>query len=470
MKILLNVNGKRLQLYVPPLERRLDVLRADLGLTAAKEGCGEGECGACAVIMDGRLVDSCLVPAFQTYGRSIRTAEGLGDVSDPDPVQKAFVEGGAVQCGFCTPGMAMAARALLDVNPSPDRNEIRIGLSGNLCRCTGYERIIQSVERAAKGVERPLTAAAEPPAAASSPDGSPAEVLSGVPADDPVRVFFPADLDEALALLAEHGPALEPVAGATDFSVETELGLKTATAVLDISRLPRLRGIREEAGSLIIGGAVTFAELAMDPLAGRLAPSLVTAAMQVGAPAVRNRATLAGNIVTGSPCADSVPPLMAMGAEAVLSSAGSERVVPLDGFYLGYRETALRCGELLTAIRVPAQPAGARQFFFKAGARLAQSIAKVSLAARIRLDSDRTLRDVRIAAGSVAPTVILLTSASELLEGRVLDAGNLESVAAELAAAVAAEVAPIDDVRSTADYRRRVAGNLAARFLRGLPV
>jgi len=465
MKILLNVNGNRLQLDVPPLKRLLDVLREDLGLTAAKEGCGEGECGACAVIMDGRLVDSCLVPAFQAHGRSIRTAEGLGDVSDPDPVQKAFVEGGAVQCGFCTPGMAMAARALLDVNPSPDRNEIRTGLSGNLCRCTGYERIIQSVERAATGVARPLTAAAELPTA-----GFPAEVLSGVSADDPVRVFFPADLEEALALLAEHGPALEPVAGATDFSVEIELGLKAATAVLDISRLPRLRGIREEAGSLIIGGAVTFAELAMDPLAGRLAPSLVTAAMQAGAPAVRNRATLAGNIVTGSPCADSVPPLMAMGAEAVLSSAGSERVVPMDGFYLGYRETAMRCGELLTAIRVPAQPAGARQFFFKAGARLAQSIAKVSLAARIRLDSDRTLRDVRIVAGSVAPTVILLTSVSALLEGRVLDADNLESVAAELAEAVAAEVEPIDDVRSTADYRRRVAGNLAARFLRGLPV
>ena len=150
MKIDLTVNGQPRQLDVPPLARLLDILRLELGLTGTKEGCGEGECGACTVLLDGEAVCSCLVPACQLDGATVRTIEGLETASgELDPLQRAFVEGGAVQCGFCTPGMVLAARALLDRDPDPDEREIRTALSGNLCRCTGYTKIIASVQRAA---------------------------------------------------------------------------------------------------------------------------------------------------------------------------------------------------------------------------------------------------------------------------------------------------------------------------------
>lgn len=461
MRIETTVNGRSLQLEVPPLKRLLDVLREDLGLRAAKEGCGEGECGACAVIIDGRLVNSCLVPAFQLHGRSVRTAESLGDSGNPDPVQAEFVRGGAVQCGFCTPGMVMAARALLDANPDPDRERIRVALSGNLCRCTGYEQIITAVERAAAGLRPP---APEPQPA--EPAMQPLAVAEG----DKVAVHTPDDLRGALDLLAEFGGDLKPVAGATDFCVETAAGAAPPPAVMDISRLSELRGIRMEEGTLVLGGGVTFAELAFDRGAGQAAPSLVAAATLVGAPAVRNRATLAGNIVTGSPCADSVPPLLTLDAEVVLAGAAGERRVPLADFYKGYRETVMRPDELLVAVRVPPRPAGAILSFRKAGARRAQSIAKASLAARARIDDRGALRDVRLAAGSVAPTAILLPRTASLLEGAPFAAADRPELMARAAESAADEVVPIDDVRSTAAYRRRVIGNLVARFLAELPV
>ncbi|PIV80492.1 molybdopterin dehydrogenase, partial [bacterium CG17_big_fil_post_rev_8_21_14_2_50_64_8] len=149
MKIVCTVNGQRRELDVRPMRRLLDVLREDLGLTGTKEGCGEGECGACAVHVDGRLMNACQMPVFQAHGRGIVTIEGLGDRDHPDPLQAAFVETGGVQCGFCTPGLLMASRALLNASPQPTETEIREGLAGNLCRCTGYGRVIEAVQLAA---------------------------------------------------------------------------------------------------------------------------------------------------------------------------------------------------------------------------------------------------------------------------------------------------------------------------------
>ena len=146
----LKVNGKVYTVEIEEDMRLLDVLRDKLGLTGTKEGCGEGECGACTVIMDGETVDSCLVMAFQAEGKEIITIEGLEDEDGIHPIQKAFIEEGAVQCGFCTPGMVLSAKALLDKNSSPDRKQIKEAISGNLCRCTGYNKIVNAVEKASK--------------------------------------------------------------------------------------------------------------------------------------------------------------------------------------------------------------------------------------------------------------------------------------------------------------------------------
>lgn len=148
-EIRLKINGVEQQVLVAPWQSLLDVLREELGLTGTKKGCNEGECGACTVLLDGKPVNACLVLAVKADGREVTTVEGLAGPGGLHPLQQAFVEEGAVQCGFCTPGMLMAAKALLDTNPCPDEREIRAALAGNLCRCTGYVRIVRAVQRAA---------------------------------------------------------------------------------------------------------------------------------------------------------------------------------------------------------------------------------------------------------------------------------------------------------------------------------
>ena len=154
MKIRFRINGRNTEVDVDPMKRLLDVLREDLGLTGTKEGCAKGECGACSVIVDGKLVDSCLYPAAQAQGKEITTIEGISDGRKLHPVQQSFIEEGAVQCGFCTPGMVLAAKALLDRNPQPSDLEIRQALAGNLCRCTGYSKIIKAVKKTAIKLRR----------------------------------------------------------------------------------------------------------------------------------------------------------------------------------------------------------------------------------------------------------------------------------------------------------------------------
>jgi carbon-monoxide dehydrogenase small subunit len=156
-----SVNGDPVEVVAPGMRRLLDVLREDLALTGTKEGCGEGECGACTVLLDGAVVDSCLVPVCQVDGSAVETVEGLappgglpGDVARLDTLQSAFLEAGGAQCGICTPGMLMAARAYIDAGGGPDEDAIRESIAGNLCRCTGYTKIVEAIAIAASSADR----------------------------------------------------------------------------------------------------------------------------------------------------------------------------------------------------------------------------------------------------------------------------------------------------------------------------
>jgi carbon-monoxide dehydrogenase small subunit len=146
----MTVNGRPVTVDAPPLARLLDVLRLDLGLTGTKEGCGEGECGACTVLVDGLPVNSCLVAAGQCVGRRVDTVEGLAPGPELSPLQRCFVEHGGAQCGICTPGMLVAAEALLRHTPRPNAAQVREAIAGNLCRCTGYQRIVDAILEAAE--------------------------------------------------------------------------------------------------------------------------------------------------------------------------------------------------------------------------------------------------------------------------------------------------------------------------------
>lgn len=152
IRIRFRVNGQDAELAVDPMATLLEVLRRQLGLTGTKKGCDAGDCGACTVIMDGKAILSCLTPAMQAAGREIITVEGLSCNGELHPLQKAFIECGAVQCGFCTPGMLLSAKALLDQNPNPTREEVRMAISGNLCRCTGYKKVIDAVMLASERI------------------------------------------------------------------------------------------------------------------------------------------------------------------------------------------------------------------------------------------------------------------------------------------------------------------------------
>jgi len=149
-RIRMVVNGEPCEVYAEAGATLLEVLRDDLGLTGTKRGCGSGECGACTVILDGRAVNSCLTLAVRARGKSVLTIEGLANGPELHPIQEAFLEHGGLQCGFCTPGMIMSAKALLDENPNPTEEEVKAGIAGNLCRCTGYVKIVESILAAAE--------------------------------------------------------------------------------------------------------------------------------------------------------------------------------------------------------------------------------------------------------------------------------------------------------------------------------
>ena len=148
--ISLTINNEEYELAVAPNQTLLEVLRYELRLTGTKQGCGVGDCGTCTVIMDGKPVNSCLVLAVQANGRHILTIEGLQTDQGLHPIQQAFVDDGAIQCGFCSPGMILTAKSLLDQNPKPNESEIRMAISGNLCRCTGYQKIVEAIQHASE--------------------------------------------------------------------------------------------------------------------------------------------------------------------------------------------------------------------------------------------------------------------------------------------------------------------------------
>ncbi|MBD3334760.1 MAG: 2Fe-2S iron-sulfur cluster binding domain-containing protein [Candidatus Eisenbacteria bacterium] len=438
MLIEITVNSRPERLDVPPLRRLLDILRDDLHLTGAKEGCGEGECGACAVLLDGRLVNACLIPAVQADGCAVTTIEGLGRRTQPDPVQAAFMAEGAVQCGFCTPGMILAARALLDANSRPVRDEIRAALAGNLCRCTGYESIIRAVERAA--------------------ERKPAGTHAGTPAPHIAR---PLPLTTVLERLRDADSPATPIAGATDVMTQRKMGVAAGGEPIDILRVPELHGVAVRDGAIELGAATTLAEIAADASIGAALPALREMALLFGAPAIRNRATLGGNLATASPAADAPPVLLALDAAVEIAGPAGRRSIAMNEFFAGYRTTVLAPGELSVKVRAPVPAHGSYQRFYKVGPRQAQAIAKVSAACLARCDAGGRLRDVRLACGSVAPVPLRIDAAMEFLEGRMLSAAAAE----EAARLVENAIQPIDDVRSTAAYRGQVAGNLVARFL-----
>jgi carbon-monoxide dehydrogenase small subunit/xanthine dehydrogenase small subunit len=440
LDIAFTLNHRPQRLRVRSDQRLLDVLRDDLRLTGAKEGCGKGECGACTVLLDGMAVDACLMLAYQADGAIVETIEGLADAGRLHPIQDAFVEDGASQCGICIPGMVLAAKACLDHNPEPTREDIRRGLAGNLCRCTGYSKIVAAVTDAAvrPAPRRPATAAA--PMAPT--------------------YFRPQSLEEALEILAQRTGEVRPLAGGTDVLVKAKDGLVRRSALFDLTAVPELKGIEEKTDHVWIGAATTHTEMIESPALERWVPALPRACAVIGGPQIRNRGTLGGNLANASPAADTVPPLYAADAVVELVSVSSRRDVPIAELFTGPRQSVLAPDELIVGVRVPKR-AGVRGTFLRLGQRQAQAISKVSLAAAMTFKNGRP-DWVRVALGAVAPTVIRAPETEKALMG-----GGYEALV-KAKQAIVEEVRPIDDLRSSREYRRAMAAVLLERAVRSL--
>lgn len=452
MQISFFINGRRRSVETAPLARLLDLIRDGLGLKGCKEGCGEGECGACSVIMDGRLVNACMVPAIQAAGSEILTIEGLGGESNLDALQRAFLDEGAVQCGFCTPGMILAARTLLESAPAPNPEDTKTALSGNLCRCTGYARIHAAVDRAAREGYRPVPSGKNT-CRADAPEFRP--VFSDREKD---RFFRPAALPEALDILARH-PDLTLLAGGTDIGPDRKNGKIKPTGAMDLFRLLELNLLERTESEIHIGACVTDTDMMECAFLREELPALHAAAARSAAPAIRNRASIGGNLCTASGAADLPVALMALGASVILRSRAGERSLPVEAFLKGYRKPDLRPGEILVEIRVPRPPKTSRQVFYKRGSRAALTLSRVSVALYVEMEQGRITR-CRAAAGSMSPVPVRLSGLEASLSGK---APGPETIA-EAVGAVRAELNP----RRSPEFRRAIAGNLVRRFLESL--
>jgi carbon-monoxide dehydrogenase medium subunit len=273
-------------------------------------------------------------------------------------------------------------------------------------------------------------------------------------------------LDEALRVLAERAPAARIIAGGTDLILELERGVRRGVeSLVDVTRIPGLDGIALGAdGYVHLGPLVTHNHCAVSPLLRQYGLPLALAAYEVGAPQIRNRGTVAGNIITGSPANDTITPLMALDARLTLRSARGERLVPLSAFYTGVRRTVMQPDEMLVDIAFPALQPGERGTFVKLGLRRAQAIAVVNAAAALAFAGDGAVKTARIALGAVTPVIVRAAAAEAFLAGKTLDEETIAR-AAELAVAAAS---PIDDVRGSAGYRREMVRVCVARGLRAL--
>ena len=455
------INGTVREFDGPPHTNALDFLRGQ-GLTGAKEGCAEGECGACAIMVARpdesggtrwTSVNSCLLPAAALDGGEVVTSEGLADGDSVHPVQEEMAVRGGSQCGYCTPGFisSMAAEYY-----RPDRCEDGFdlhSLSGNLCRCTGYRPIRDAANALGQpAADDPLAARRDRPApSARATDYQRADTATGTIG----RYRRPSTLAEAASILSAD-PEVTVVAGATDWGVEVNIKGARGKNILAVDRLEEMRGIRRTDSFVELGASHTLSELERElagdiPLLGKLFP-------QFASRLIRNGATIGGNLGTGSPIGDTPPALLALEAELVLTSVRGSRTVALADYFTGYRQTVREADELITAIRIPL-PLSPLTSFQKIAKRRFDDISSVAIGYAVDIQ-DGLIAKARIGLGGVAATPLRATATEALLEGRPW---TLETVHAA-AETLAAEGTPMDDHRASAKYRTAMLRSSLERF------
>jgi xanthine dehydrogenase small subunit len=444
----------------PPSMTVLDWLRTRAHLTGTKEGCAEGDCGACTIVLgrpiNGSLrfqaVNSCLMMLPQIDNCAVLTVEGLAAVDGAlHPVQQALVDADATQCGFCTPGFAMAMFAFHHGGEPADDALVHEALAGNLCRCTGYRPIVTACRRIAHGPADRFVA--DLPALT--------DALAALPRCGDYRhgaqtCLMPRSLDALFAAMAQVPDAVL-LAGGTDLGVRVSKEREALPAVIALGGVAELRRIKADAGAIEIGGAVTYTEAL--PQLDLHFPAFGALVRRIGSRQIRNLGTIAGNLATASPIGDTIPCLIALDATITLVSGDGERVLPVESFITGYRKTVLAPGEVIASIRIPLLASGEEFAAYKVCKRFDQDISSVVAAFRLERRAGKVVT-LHAAYGGMAHRAMRATSLEAALRGRPWTPAWL----ADVEALLARDFTPITDHRGGAAYRLRAAAGLLRRF------
>ena len=428
----------------------LEFVRDVSCLSGTKEACREGECGACTVLVGARQPDggvaykacaSCLLPLGDVDGCHVVTVEGLSG-ADLTLVQRLIVEHSASQCGFCTPGIVLSLTGFALGAAKISYEGAVDALDGNICRCTGYV----AIRNAARALCERL----------AKIDAAPGKRLSALIAAGVVPAYFkeiPARLSQLETAPAQAGKNAVLVAGGTDLFVQKPEQL-IESELCFLSKRADLDYVKADGNVLRVGGAVTIEDFRLSAPVKEHFPALEKDFLLHSSAILRNKATLAGNVVNASPIGDATIILLALDARLVIAGEKGSREVPLSEFFLGYKKTALACGELVSEIVIPLLPEGARYHFEKVSNRTTLDIAAVNSAICLTLGADGTIAGLRISAGGVAAVPLLLNL--ETFKGRKLDAAAAEAIGK----AAESEAKPIDDIRGAAAYKKLLLGQL----------
>jgi xanthine dehydrogenase small subunit len=451
---------------VPPTRTLLQVLREDLHCTGTKEGCNEGDCGACTVVLGEAqgehvkysAVNSCIRLAQSVDGLAIWTAEDLALANgDLHPIQQALVDQHASQCGFCTPGFAMSLFGLYQnqvvKGQAVSRSQAQEALSGNLCRCTGYRAILDAAQHMA---QLPLAPVDEHELLQKLEHLC--QQTRGLELNS--SYIIPHNLTDLLTARAAR-PQAQVVAGCTDVGLWINKLHRQFDQVLDLSRVAELRQVVDTPQHLAIGAAVTLSDAFAALVQAR--PALQSFASRFAGLPVRNAGTLGGNVANGSPIGDAMPLLIALDATVVLmcqrDGQAHSRELPLAQFYTGYRQNVLAADEVLAWIRVPQARPGEFCRVYKVSKRLEDDISAVCLAIKLQLQDGQVLH-ASVGVGGVAATPARAVQTEAALRGQPWTTATVQRAASTLQA----EFNPISDMRASAGYRVRVLGNLLTRF------